>query len=41
MENGNDDPAHDLNATGHSLEKRGFLRRMGFMEDGVIRSWRG
>jgi hypothetical protein len=32
VENGNDDPAHAPMLPGIPLEKRGFLRRMGFME---------
>jgi hypothetical protein len=31
-EDGNDDLAHGLDATGHGPEWRGFLGRMGFME---------
>jgi hypothetical protein len=32
VEDGNDDLAHDLDATGHGPDLRGFLCRMGFIE---------
>ena len=38
VENGNDDPALVLDAAAIPLEKRGFLRRMGFVEGTASRA---